>query len=305
MNEVQFITPEPIPLKEIPNFNESVLRDMIVHDPTILGLGELVAIDVERIQRGAGRLDLLLRNSDPESEGERYEVEIQLGKTDESHIIRCLEYWDIERKRYPQYDHTAVLIAEDITSRFLNIVNLFNGFVPLVALKMTVFRVKDQLVLSFVKVLDKVDLGTEEPGIAIEPPADRSYWVQKASEEAVSIVDSRNGVDDCKSILKTISPDLALKFNRYYIGITERGLANNFIAFKPKKKFVRVSVKFGKNQLDQIDSWDGRLTDAGLDVLPGGRTDGWLNFRLTKKDLGQHLDLITELFKLSYKIQQE
>ena len=30
------------------------------------------------------------------------------------------EYWDIERRRYPQYDHCAVLIAEDITSRFLN-----------------------------------------------------------------------------------------------------------------------------------------------------------------------------------------
>jgi len=44
-----------------------------------------------------------------------YEIEIQLGSTDESHIIRTIEYWDIERKRYPQYDHTAVIIAEDIT----------------------------------------------------------------------------------------------------------------------------------------------------------------------------------------------
>ena len=51
---------------------------------------------------------------------ERYEVEIQLGATDESHIIRTIEYWDIERKRYPQYNHTAIIIAEDITSRFLN-----------------------------------------------------------------------------------------------------------------------------------------------------------------------------------------
>ncbi len=30
--------------------------------------------------------------------------------------------WDIERKRYPQYDHTAVIVAEDITSRFLNVI---------------------------------------------------------------------------------------------------------------------------------------------------------------------------------------
>ena len=38
--------------------------------------------------------------------------------TDESHIIRTIEYWDIERKRYRQYDHTAVIVAEDITSGF-------------------------------------------------------------------------------------------------------------------------------------------------------------------------------------------
>jgi hypothetical protein len=63
-----------------------------------------------------GRLDLLLQDVDT---NRRYEVEIQLGKTDESHIIRTIEYWDIERKRYPQYDHCAVIIAEDITSRFL------------------------------------------------------------------------------------------------------------------------------------------------------------------------------------------
>ena len=49
----------------------------------------------------------------------RYKVEIRLGKTDECHIFRTIEYWDLERKRYPQYDHVAVFIAEDITSRFL------------------------------------------------------------------------------------------------------------------------------------------------------------------------------------------
>ena len=48
----------------------------------------------------------------------------------ESHIIRTIEYWDIERKRYPQYEHCAVLVAEDITSRFLNVISLFNGTIP-------------------------------------------------------------------------------------------------------------------------------------------------------------------------------
>jgi hypothetical protein len=298
MSDSIFLMPEPISLRSIPNFNETILRDIIVNDPAILGLGELEVKDKERMQPGAGRLDILLR--DPESE-ERYEVELQLGKTDESHIIRCLEYWDIERRRYPQYDHIAVLIAEDITARFLNVISLFNGFVPLIAIKMTAFQINGQTkpLLSFIKVLDKVELGIEDTENTIEPPADRPYWVKKSTEEMLSMV------DDCKSILKTISPTLDLKYNRYYIGITESGSTNNFIMFRPKKAFVRVEAYFGRNQLDQLDIWDNQLTEAGFVVLPGGRTDGWLKFRLMKQDLEDpHRQLLTELFAVSYKTQQ-
>ena len=61
-----------------------------------------------------------------------------------------IEYWDLERKRYPQYEHTAVIVAEDITSRFLNVIQLFNGAIPLIALKMTAY---DCLVLGVVDAI--------------------------------------------------------------------------------------------------------------------------------------------------------
>lgn len=118
---------ESISLRSSDKFNERWVQDRIVDDPSILGLGDLVVKDKERIQVKAGRLDLLLQ--DPETL-KRYEVEIQLGATDESHIVRTIEYWDIERKRYPQYEHVAVIVAEDITSRFLNVIQLFIGAVP-------------------------------------------------------------------------------------------------------------------------------------------------------------------------------
>jgi len=41
-----------------------------------------------------------------------YEVEVMLGETDPSHIIRSIEYWDNEKRKYPQRQHFAVLIAE-------------------------------------------------------------------------------------------------------------------------------------------------------------------------------------------------
>ena len=148
---------EAINLKNSGAQTEKWVQDQIADDPAILGLGaDLELKDKERRQAGAGRLDLLLQ--DPVTL-KRYEVEIQLGPTDESHIIRTIEYWDIERKRYPQYEHTAVIVAEEITSRFLNVIQLFNGAIPLIALKMTAYKVGDQTALTFVKVLDEITFG--------------------------------------------------------------------------------------------------------------------------------------------------
>src|SRR6266852_9052254 len=120
----KFVKLERIPLQHHADLNERWVQARIAEDPAILGLGDLVLKDKERFQRRAGRLDLLLQ--EPET-NRRYEVEVQLGSTDESHIIRTIEYWDIERKRYPQYEHCGVLVAEDVTSRFLNVISLFNG----------------------------------------------------------------------------------------------------------------------------------------------------------------------------------
>lgn len=134
---MKFVKPEKFFLKTHPELREKWVQELIAADPSILGLGDLVLRDQERIQPRAGRLDLLLQ--DPEST-RRFEVELQLGATDEAHIIRTIEYWDIERKRYPQYEHCAVLIAEDITSRFLNVIALFNGTIPLIAIQMNAVR---------------------------------------------------------------------------------------------------------------------------------------------------------------------
>ena len=57
-----------------------------------------------------------------------------LGALDESPGIRTIEYWDIERQRYPTYEHRAVIIAEEIPARFFNVIRLLNRAVPLIAL---------------------------------------------------------------------------------------------------------------------------------------------------------------------------
>lgn len=132
-----YIKPERISLAAHPELDEKWVQKLIADDPGILGLGELQLKDKERIQPRAGRLDLLLQDTETKR---RYEVELQLGETDEAHIIRTVEYWDIERKRYPQYEHCAVLVAEDIISRFLNVISLFNGTIPLIAIQMQALK---------------------------------------------------------------------------------------------------------------------------------------------------------------------
>ena len=119
MTSLKYAKPERIWLKTIRNWTSGGFRTGSARIRRSSGFGDLVLKDRERIQPRAGRLDLLLQDVET---NQRYEVEIQLGKTDEAHIIRTIEYWDIERKRYPQYDHTAVIVAEDITSRFLNVI---------------------------------------------------------------------------------------------------------------------------------------------------------------------------------------
>src|SRR5688572_18936887 len=88
-------------------FDEKWLQQQILDDPAILGLGDLTIRDRERCQPSGGRCDFLM--SDPD-EGIWYEVEVMLGQLDPSHIIRSIEYWDLERTRYPKLEHRAVIV---------------------------------------------------------------------------------------------------------------------------------------------------------------------------------------------------
>ena len=98
-------------LRNHSEFNEKWLQQQIVED-ALLGL----VISSSRISSAVSRGWVASTCFSSTRRQTRYEVEIQLGTTDESHIIRTIEYWDIERRRYPQYDHVAVIVAEEITA---------------------------------------------------------------------------------------------------------------------------------------------------------------------------------------------
>lgn len=286
----KYVRADMFRLKEHPEFDENWLKDRILDDPSILGLGDVEVRAVERVLPKAGRLDLLMR--DPET-GKRYEVEIMLGDVDESHIIRVLEYWDVERKRYPQYDHCAVIVAEGITSRFLNVISLFNSAIPLIAIQLNAYTIEDNVFLTFTKVLDEIVLGDEEDE-DIAAAATREYWENRASKESLTIA------DECLPILKEVKPELEFKYNKYYIGLAERGRPNNFVIIRAKKKFIRVEVRI----TDQT-TWKSRLEEVGFTVLGGTKQRARLIFTVTRGTVAKNRELLKGLFEASYREQEE
>lgn len=287
---LNYVKAEKISLKDHSELNEIWLRERIVEDPKILGLGDLEIKDVERSQPNAGRLDLLLQDSEA---GKRYEVELMLGAVNESHIIRCIEYWDIERKRYPQYDHTAVLVAEDITTRFLNVIGLFNNSIPMIAIQLNALKVDDRIILNFTKVLDEVIPGEDDENGDGEV-VDRDYWEKKGSKESLNIADS------CIEIIRQFNPSISLKFNKYYIGLADKSRTRNFVIFRAKKHFLRVEARISDQQ-----PWIEKLEEVDLVILTGVKKRRRIVFRLEKNEVQTHQELLKELFLACYQEQQE
>lgn len=261
---------ESILLKNNPNIKEDTIQNFIFENPSVLGLGELSPIQREKIQPQGGRLDILLMDD----EGTRYEVEIQLGATDPSHIIRTIEYWDSERKRYPQYNHCAVIVAEDITNRFMNVISLFNGNIPLIALKMTAFKQGNDISLAFTKVLDRVTYANDED--TQYEATDRKYW------ETISSKPMLSEVDNIFNSMKEMVGDYEYKYNKFYIGMSKDGVTKNFLMFRPKKNWLYIVFK-GDEDTDLLKEAE----DKGLDLSCKA---AWKEYYLKLKDYKEYMD---------------
>lgn len=277
---MKYIKPEIISLKNSKEFNEKWLQARIEEDPSLLGLGELEFRDTEKMMAGGGRLDTILY--DPEDK-KRYEVEIQLGKTDESHVIRTIEYWDLERKKNPQYNHCAVIIAEDITSRFLNVISLFNGFIPLIAIQVKAVKFEDKIALFFTKVLDEITFELHDEDIIAEP-TDKAYWEKKASKSSVKLTEK------IFSELGEITEEYNLKYNKYYIGIERNNMANNFISFIPRRTVVILNIKHEK-----VEEIDELLENSDFEMLSYDKQWKQYRIKLSEKDVASNGDLLRKL----------
>ncbi len=281
----EIVKPKYISMKGHPDFNERWLHEQLIEDPSLLGLGDLDVRDSERSQPSGGRLDLLL--VDPDSL-RRYEVEVQLGAIDESHLIRTIEYWDIERTRYPQYEHVPVIVAESVTSRFLNVIRILHRSVPLVAIQLQLVEANGAIVPIASTIVDHLALGTEEADEG--ETVDRSWWERKSSPEALAILDGL--IDKVRRIEPAASP----KYNKHYVGLSVAGNVRNFASFRPRKSGW-VNAHFSIRESDEMTSW---LDSTGLKTLAFDQQWNEYRVRVTKTDAEEHDDALMRLLRTAH-----
>jgi len=266
------------PLREL-GYDETWLQKLIQADPAILGLGEnVVVVERERAQPTGGRIDFVLTDHEEEI---RYEVELMLGPVDPSHIIRSIEYWDVERTRFPKREHRAVIVAEEITSRFFNVISILNRAVPIIAIQLEALEVDQSFTLHFTKVLDISELYGEEERVS-GGEADRKEWENKVPPERMGLLDK---------LIKLVPDANGAKhvtYNQSHIAVGTSG--RNFAWFHVRKDgwFAEFLM-----DTDQRADWIAKLTQRG--ILADSR-DSAIRIRpLTDKALTENESLFREL----------
>ena len=152
---------------------EQWLVRRVSEDPASLGLGDLEFIPARPSCR-AGQVGLLLEDR---AELRFYVVELQFGLTDDHHVIRVVERWSADRKRQRSDRCVAVLVAEQVPQRYLNLLQLIGRAVPLLAMGMQVSPIERKIAMAMLardaKQTQEVAPGcgrVGRPGYSAPPP---------------------------------------------------------------------------------------------------------------------------------------
>lgn len=268
---------------------------MIAKEPNMLGRGELKLIDMEVTYENKRRLDLLFQSKDLKT---IYEVEIQLGQLNGSHLFRTVEYWLNEKENKSGHKHVAVLIAEDVTERALEILKLCMGNVSIVILKMTANEGENgKPDLKFREVypderaiVDEYKQYEEYEEIVL---CDRQYYENYKPEELLKAADT------IFRILKEIDPVIEMNYTQSYIGFKTgkiRGLA--FIVIKKEELILKLV-------LERLAETETKINDLRLDLIGyaerKGKKCGEYKIRLTVDDVKNKEEALKELLNMAHE----
>jgi hypothetical protein len=263
--------------------DECWLQHQIWTNPSCLGLGELEQVGKEKKQSSGGRLDILLGSPEDDS---RYAVEVMLGETDETHIIRTIEYWLRERRRHPTKQHYAVIVAEKINKRFFEVIYLLSETTPIIAIQANLRKIGGVVGLSFDTILDIYEDPADESlnGGDSSPAETLNNWQKKAAWTV-------SHADLLKTTLSNVMGEIAVNYVQSYISLSLQG-----------KIFMRLHKRAGSSSLLGFRAQSGRTDElaALLDdnQIPYTRK-GPRSFKLTINNqfLSQNQNALIEIAK--------
>ncbi len=262
-------------------FDEYWLQDRIYENPLIMGLGNLVSVSKEKKQSSGGKLDVLLK--DPQ-DNSMYEVEVMLGETDPSHIIRSIEYWDIEKRKYPQRQHFSVLVAESFNRRYFNVLQILSLNIPMIAVQADLLEVDSEYVLNFTKLLDIYEEPEEEEEtttLANEASwTENAIWTLEAAKEILKII-------------LEVDSELALGFTQSYIKITKEGKG---IYYLSKKADPKSYYTFKEKDEELVEAIKSRLDKNNISYTYNKYND--FVFTVDKKFFSSNANIFKEIHKL-------
>ncbi|QED23453.1 hypothetical protein [Candidatus Deianiraea vastatrix] len=257
--------------------SEINVQDIIKNDPSVLGFGKLVSKDFERIT-DFGRIDLILADNTDEDIEIRYIVEIQLGEMDTSHIIRAIEYWEDQRRKFPSIIHFPVIIAEKVTGRYFNVINLFRQHkIPISIIEINAFDISGQIGVNFNTIFGPQFENDDKDAIVV----DRNFWQEKSNKENLILMD-----EIFVKLKSEITENIALKYNKNYIGITLNNTPFNFICFRPKKSFVK--LQFCKIFTDEMKQF---FQNNKVELV------GYQEIRITKNHI-ENIDICNKIIDI-------
>lgn len=258
--------------------NEYWLQDIIYEDPKILGLGDLVAVNKEKKQSSGGRLDILLKEP---TENLMYEVEVMLGETDPSHIIRSIEYWDNEKRKYPQRQHFCVLIAESFDRRYFNVIQLMSLNIPMIAIQADLLEVNGERILNFAKIID-IYIEPEENDEDLKQVNESTWnkdapWTNSTAKELFnSLKEKQNGIN--------------LRYTQSYISINIDGRNAYWLC---KRMKPTSALFFSVKDDEKVEAIKQKLEAKDIGYTYNRYKEFMLNVDL--KSLKNNLDLLNEV----------
>ena len=155
------------------------------------------------------------------------------------------------KRKWPQRQHFAVLIAEKINRRFFNVIHILSESVPLIAIQANIVKTGDMLSLHFTKILD-VYVEPEDDSGNEQSLVDEDYWRNKSGET----------LDAVKTILKFTEPAYEnswIKFNQ-----------NHLIIMSNRTRMIRIFPLKSSSRRIKLDIFhygDDWIAEAISDLL--------------------------------------